>query len=381
MKKAFLLAALAACIAAVGFIGCDNPAGGEPPLQKGDVDITAANLGDMKSLIAAESGGASADDPLVVAISGGVDLSGTNSVGDDPLHMLFDAIPDDKYVAYDLSGCTFTSIGDIDYTIANARTSKNRLVSIILPDTLTSIGIQAFQNCSNLVSVAIPDGVTSIGSSAFYNCSSLASVAIPDGVTSIGIGAFRNCSNLTSVIIPAGVTSIGYSVFSYCTKLTAIQVSGNNNYYKDSDGVLFNKAGTLLSEYPAGKGGSIYTIPDSVTSLGEAAFRICSNLTSVTIPDGVTSIGSFAFDGCSSLTSVIIPAGVTSIGSSAFWRCTSLTSVTVLRGTTPLTILESSAFDSTHATLAIKVPASVLDDYKAASGWSTYAAKIVAITP
>ncbi len=148
--------------------------------------------------------------------------------------------------------------------------------------------------------VTIGSGVTSIGRNAFSDCTSLTSVTIPDSVTSIGDRAFCDCTSLTSVTIPDSVTSIGDRAFYNCTILTSIEVSENNAAYSSQDGVLFNKDKTTLIQYPGGKSGA-YTIPDSVTSIGSYAFYYCRSLTSVTIPDSVTSIGYGAFSNCNML--------------------------------------------------------------------------------
>ena len=170
--------------------------------------------------------------------------------------------------------------------------------------------------------------VTSIGNSAFFGCTDLTSVTIPNSVTSIGGSAFFGCTDLTSVTIPNSVTSIGGSAFYGCTGLTSIDVASDNSNYCSVDGVLFNKDKTTLIQYPGGKQGA-YTIPNSVTSIGNYAFEICTGLTSVTIPNSVTSIGHYAFLYCRSLTSVTIPNSVTSIGYFAFSYCSGLTSVTI----------------------------------------------------
>ncbi len=186
-----------------------------------------------------------------------------------------------------------TSIGD------NAFYDCSSLYSVTIPNSVTSIGSNAFRDCSSLTSVTIPNSVTSIGEDAFEDCSSLTSITIPNSVTSIEEGVFHGCSSLTSVTIPNSVTSIGEDAFHYCSSLTSV------------------------------------TIPNSVTSIGYGAFHDCNSLTSVTIPNSITSIGDYVFRDCSSLTSVTIPNSVTFIGDGAFAGCYSLTSVTCLATNPP----------------------------------------------
>jgi len=200
---------------------------------------------------------------------------------------------------------TFTFGNEVEHIPAYLCYGMSNLTSIEIPNSVTSIGYDAFYGCNSLAKVnitdivawcniafsnygnplyyakhlyvndvevtdlVIPNSVTSIRSQAFDGCSSLTSVTIPNSVTSIGSCAFRSCSGLTSVTIPNSVTSIGYDAFSGCSGLTSV------------------------------------TIPNSVTSIGSSAFYNCSSLTSVTIPNSVTSIEDEAFRGCSSLTSVV----------------------------------------------------------------------------
>jgi hypothetical protein len=161
-----------------------------------------------------------------------------------------------------------------------------------------------------------------IGGSAFEGCTALTSVTIPDSVTSIGDYAFLRCTGLTSIAIPSSVTSIGDYAFKDCTGLASISVDSANPNYQSIDGALYSKDGKTLIAYPAGKSGSAYVIPSSVTAIGDYAFAGCAGLTSVTIPDSVKTIGDHTFEDCAALTSVTIPSSVTSIGYDAFYGCT-----------------------------------------------------------
>lgn len=243
------------------------------------------------------------------------------------------------------------------------------LESIIIPNSVTSIGGNAFESCGLLLSVKIPDGVKIIGDSAFPRCKSLASIilprsivsvngnpfarwngclqnesesfiyendvlfnkdktiliayrakdtnyVIPDGVIKIGDGAFSRCESLINIVIPDSVTSIGDRAFSRCSSLISIAIPGSVT----SIGVhAFEFCRALRS----------VMIPNSVTSIGKLAFYECYSLESIVISNSVTSIGESAFDGCCSLESITIPNSVTSIGDDAFWGCDSLESITI----------------------------------------------------
>ena len=173
--------------------------------------------------------------------------------------------------------------------------------------------------------VVIPDSVTAIGVKAFYDCHRLTSISIPDSVTSIGDGAFEGCRNLTIINIPDSVTHVGESAFSGCKALV------NRNGFVIIRNVLYNYEGKAKS----------ITIPDNVTSIWDCAFSECSSLTNISIPDSVTSIGDNAFSECESLTSISIPDSVTSIGERAFNDCSSLTSISVPDS---VTSIEAPAF-------------------------------------
>ena len=203
--------------------------------------------------------------------------------------------------------------------------------------SVTSIGHSAFQFCSGLTSVTIPNSVTSIGEYAFVACSGLTSVTIGNSVESIGKSAFNGCSGLTSVTIPNSVESIGYDAFNSCSGLTSVHIS-DIAAWCNIDFAFFTSNPLYYAHhlYLNGEEVKDLVIPNSVTSIGDYAFRGCSGLTSVTIGNSVTSIGAEAFMGCSGLTSVTIPNSVTSIGDYAFSYCSGLTSVTIPNSVTSI---------------------------------------------
>lgn len=168
-----------------------------------------------------------------------------------------------------------------------------------IPNTVTNIGDWSFRGCLNLTRIVIPGSVSSIGNSAFEDCLAVTNLTIPNGILNIGEFAFDHCVLLTSALIPASVTYFGPAAFEQCGHLNSLTVDVNNVNYMSSNGVIFTKDGSTLVECASGKVGS-YTIPDSVTRIGDYAFA-SSYLTNVTIPDSVINIGWDAFSQCYNL--------------------------------------------------------------------------------
>ena len=194
--------------------------------------------------------------------------------------------------------------------------------------------------------------VIAIADSGFQNFSEMVSIIIPNSVTSIGSLAFRYCTGLISISIPPSVTSIGNNAFSGCTSLKSIYVENNNPNFISHNGKLYNRLKTEIIRVPPQAIKGIFTIesnvvniasgafsgctgmtditiPESVINIGSGAFSSCTGLLNITISNNITSIGNNTFTGCTSLSSITIPASVTSIGNLAFFNCTGLTNITL----------------------------------------------------
>ena len=254
------------------------------------------------------------------------------------------------------------------------------LVSVELPEGLTSIDYQAFMNCENLVSVELPEGLTSIGYNAFMG-SGLTSVRIPTTITTWGKDkdsvnqAFMNCENLVSVELPEGLTSIGSYAF-YGSGLTSVRIPTTMTTWNVKENVgnyAFGKCLNLTSvELPEGLtsigdcafhniGLTSVKIPTTITKWGFQPFN--ENLTSVELTEGLNSVGVDAFSGAD-IKFVTIPSTVSVIGDRAF-GLSSLLSVTLL-GTTPPKITNSSI----NSVAVIIVPAGSESAYRGAEHWS-----------
>jgi hypothetical protein len=311
------------------------------------------------------------DNPYAAALRD-VSLTGVT----DPMGQIFAALGT-KYVALDLSGCTGLTIASTTAVTANGQPARGTLVSLILPDTVETIGNYAFYNCASLKSVQLPAALASIGNYAFQNCSALASVELPAALTSIGSYTFQNCSALSRLDLPEDLKTIGAYAFSGCRSLisfrlppkllsiaaTALQNNAqllsveipNISNFTGANPQLFSGCTNLsLSLYSSGEvsgpleliadGKALIendtliialasltgelAIPAHIKTIGPNAF-LPSQVTAVIWPSApaAAAIGNNNFLSMPALESVVLPPTLTTVGTSAFSGCTNLASV------------------------------------------------------
>jgi len=260
------------------------------------------------------------------------------------------------------------------------------LLQITLPASVITLGTGAFDDCTGLTaytveagnpvfssaagallnqpqtqvlrypmgkagSYSVPATVTAIGPQAFAGCVKLSDITLPDTLTTIGREAFAGCSELTSVTLPKLLTCLGYDAFAQCPKLTKATQEKIAACYIRVDGVLFNKSQTVLLAYPREKNGN-YSIPKTVTSLGEGAFRGATGLTGITM-HSLTTLPDETFAGCTNLTYVALPNTLTSLGQRAFYECVKLNNIN-LPGS--VTSIGPEAFSGGAALVTITIP-------------------------
>ena len=240
-------------------------------------------------------------------------------------------------------------------------------------------GVVAFGHCGDSITWNFYDSgnLTLSGSGEMWNYNydvppfkdyGIKTVTIGDGITSIGDYAFSGCSGLTELTLPNSVTSIGESAFAYCSDLEKITVESGNSRYDSRDNcnsIVETETNTLI----VGCKNSI--IPNSVTSIGESAFRGCSGLTELTLPNSITSIGEYAFYSCRGLTELTLPNSITSIGDYAFAYCSGLAKITSLAEIPP--VCGFKVFNGVNKTnCELIVPEGSVAAYKQAEVWNEF---------
>ena len=213
--------------------------------------------------------------------------------------------------------------------------------------------------------MTIPPTVTSIGNAAFAN-NPMTSITIPNSIKTIGAQAFVSCENLTSIVIPASVTNMYIDSFLGCSSLTSISVETGNKAFDSRDNcnaIIYTSTNTLIT------GCKTTVIPTSVTQIGDAAFAMQKSLASIELPENITSIGKNAFWQCTSLAKVRIPSTVTSIGEFAFEDCYSLTEV---HSDISIPFAINDNVFTTYSTTTLYVPAGKKNLYETTAGWKNF---------
>ncbi len=190
------------------------------------------------------------------------------------------------------------------------------LEKIVLPDSITSIGENAFYMSSSLKEVTLPSALEEIGDRAFSSCTMLTRIDIPEGTRTIGDEAFGYCYALSSVTLPESLETIGASAFCCCSALKEISFPSGLTQIED---FAFSGCDELEA----------LSLPDSLTLLGLSVFSDCTSLKSVHLPAHLTKLEGFTFSKCTSLTSVELPAEITKLDLRDFEGCTALSEVTI----------------------------------------------------
>ena len=274
--------------------------------------------------------------------------------------------------------------------IKNVDFSGCDVQSVILPDTIKSIGEYAFSS-SSITEIAIPESVIKISEGAFSGCTALENVSIPQSILVIEDSAFEGCRNLTQIKIPNGISSIGDLAFAECMSLSVVELPdyidfiGAKAFFlthwldrlnseavdRGEDGVVLCNGAVYISLEGVTSvivpenvrnvdfwGSEIESVqlPENLKCIGDYSFRQCKNLRSISIPNNVESIGDWAFEGCQALESIDIPHNVRSLGFASFYDCSSLSAVTLEGG---LISIGSGAFMGCPNLSDISIPDSV----------------------
>lgn len=238
-------------------------------------------------------------------------------------------------------------LANVTYQVARigngAFYNNDYITSVTIPTSVTTIGDHAFYNCEKITSISLPESVRRIEYNAFRECYNLKTITLNNGLETIENGVFCNCYNLQNVALPNTLKAIGNETFALCRSFTRMELPDGLTNIGHS---LFEDCSSLAS----------VKLPAAMTAIPDDMFY-SSGIKSITIPSTVKSIGENAFRNCDALTSIVIPDGVESLGNHVFFDCNNLLSATIGEG---VTTIPTSAFDDDYALSVVSLPSTLL---------------------
>jgi len=237
------------------------------------------------------------------------------------------------------SNCKNLSAFDIPDTIEvlGGAFGNTNISTLHIPHHIMEIGPWMFCN-TNVTLDVLHENITCIREHAFSFCQNIKELVIPESVTEVDFYAFANCNNLTEIYVHKNVTFLGMHAFAG-DKLVNINVEPENPYYVSVDGVVFTRDMETLLMYPGGKKDTVYTVPEGVKKIGDAAFEENLYLTEILLPDSLSEIGYNAFIASGSLLTLTIPRNITYLDDSMILWCNTLTDLYI-----PDTVIDYSCF-------------------------------------
>lgn len=249
-----------------------------------------------------------------------------------------------EQIQYKSKNYVIDAIGRFDLSVENSKD----IIELSLPGTIHQISWKAFSNCTKLQKLRLNEGIESvvgfngctslheiefpqslrtIGGEAFSDCTSLRHITLPNSLQLISGKAFKGCTSLSELTLPDSLRDIGSQVFNKCKSLSLIKINESNPYLSTDGKAIFNKDGSILyTAIPLTK----YVVPSTVKTLKDYAFHSQTDLASITLNEGLLGIGYFSFGECTSLHTITLPSSLSKLPlNSGLSTCYSLESILV----------------------------------------------------